>query len=62
MEASDGQGIGVPWTMRAISARICCAHRSFTARASSCVSRNLPWTVAKAPPKATDKRFPLDHP
>jgi hypothetical protein len=34
----------------------------FTAWVSSHVSGNLPRTVAKSPLKATDERFPLDHP
>jgi hypothetical protein len=62
MEAPDGQGIGVPWTMRAISARIFRVRRSFTAWVSSCVARNLPRSVVKASLKTTNERFPLDHP
>jgi len=61
MEAPDGQDVGASWTVRAISARTFRIRRSFTARVSSCVSRNLPRSVAKSPLKATNERFPLDH-
>jgi len=62
MEAPDGQGLGVPWTARAISARACRVRRSFAARASSCVARNPTRPPRRRPLKTTGERFPLDHP